>query len=302
MRNALSDLITESASNDPNSIVLSGDHGYALFDAIRKKHPNQFLNVGVMEQAMIGIAAGLCKQGFRPTVYGLSAFVPIRVLEQIKLDVCYPCLPVTFIGDGAGLVYSTLGVSHQCAEDVAALRALPNLRIYSPCDAEELRAVYRDMRGFSGPSYIRIGKGDRPVVNAAPLESGVEPHYTVAGKAGACLVATGSMVSISTQMGRELGLSVLSVPKLKPLSDRIVAELSRFQEIIVLEEHSRHGGLASALAELLCELPHGRAPRLRAITLKEKFAEKCGTYQYALSEHEMADHQIKGRISQLLGL
>jgi transketolase len=299
MRNTLSELIAESAGCDPNYIVLSGDHGYALFDSIRKLHPVKFINVGVMEQAMVGIAAGLCKQGFKPMVYGLAAFVPIRVLEQIKLDICYPKLPVTFIGDGAGLVYSTLGVSHQCAEDVAALRSLPHLRIYSPCDAFELSACYAEAQKYDGPAYLRIGKGDRPAVNTEPLKGGCDAYFTHQAQGKNCLVATGAMVSITRQVGQELGLSVLSVPRLKPVGTLAIDMLDTFTDIIVVEEHSRYGGLASILAEIFSERPAG-GKRIRSVALKEKFSERCGTYQYALSEHDMADHQLKDRISALI--
>jgi transketolase len=299
MRSRLSELITAQAKKDPKFVVLSGDHGYALFDSLRAACPHQFINAGIMEQAIVGIAAGLCKQGYRPLIYGLSAFIPLRVLEQIKLDVCYPKLPVTFIGDGAGLVYSTLGVSHQCAEDIAALRPVANMRIYSPCDKEELSASWQEIFGNEGPSYLRIGRGDRPLVNQAALGS-AEPYFTNKSSDGkTCLVATGSMVSVATQIGRKLNLNVFSVPRLKPLGLGIEKQLTSFSNLIVLEEHSRYGGLASALAENLCELS-SRIPRIRSIALGDKFAEHCGSYQYALSEFGMADHQIEGRILGLL--
>jgi transketolase len=129
MRTMLSQVMTDACREDPNRIILSGDHGYALFDQVRKSTPDSFVNVGISEQAMIGYAAGLVRAGYKPIVYGLAAFVPMRVLEQIKLDLCHANLPVILLGDGAGLVYSTLGNSHQCAEDIACLRPLPNLRI-----------------------------------------------------------------------------------------------------------------------------------------------------------------------------
>src|SRR5580693_5486455 len=140
MRNAFAAALVRAARNDPRVLLLTGDHGYSLFDEIRQACPTQYLNAGVAEQNMVGVAAGLAKGGFRPVVYGLSAFIPVRVLEQIKMDVCYEELPVVLIGDGAGVVYSTLGTSHQCTEDVAALRALPNLGILSPADALEMEA------------------------------------------------------------------------------------------------------------------------------------------------------------------
>src|SRR5438270_12547779 len=126
MRKAFSKALVDAAVADSRLVLLTGDHGYALFDEFRQRCPGQYINAGVAEQNMVGVAAGLAKGGLRPVVYGLSAFVPIRVLEQIKLDVCYENLPVCFIGDGAGVVYSTLGTSHQGTEAIAALRALPH--------------------------------------------------------------------------------------------------------------------------------------------------------------------------------
>src|SRR3954451_23292123 len=137
MRNAFSHALVEAARRDPRVLLLTGDHGYALFDDFRRHCPDQYLNAGVAEQNMVGVAAGLAQGGFRPVVYGLSAFVPMRVLEQIKIDVCYEELPVVFIGDGAGVVYGHLGASHQSTEDVAALRALPHMSILSPADGHE---------------------------------------------------------------------------------------------------------------------------------------------------------------------
>src|SRR5256714_8343690 len=155
MRNAFSAALVRAAQRDPRVLLLTGDHGYALFDESRRVCPGQYLNAGVAEQNMVGVAAGLAKGGFRPVVYGLSAFVPIRVLEQIKLDVCYENLPVVFVGDGAGVVYGTLGASHQAGEDVAVLRAVPNLRILSPADAVEMAACMQLGLECDGPVYLR---------------------------------------------------------------------------------------------------------------------------------------------------
>ena len=151
MRHALSPLLLEAAEQDERFLVLSGDHGYELFDGLRTRYPERFVNVGVAEQSMVGIAAGLCRVGFRPCIYGLAAFVPMRVLEQVKIDLCHGSLPVIMLGDGAGLVYSVLGASHQCGEDIACLRSLPNIAVYSPCDAHEFRACWSEARQASHP-------------------------------------------------------------------------------------------------------------------------------------------------------
>ncbi|HEX4048143.1 MAG TPA: transketolase C-terminal domain-containing protein [Elusimicrobiota bacterium] len=301
MRALLAELIADSAASDPDYIVLSGDHGYALFDPLRRRKPEQFVNAGVAEQGMVGLAAGLAREGFRPLVYGLSAFVPMRVLEQIKIDVCFSRLPVVFLGDGAGLVYSTLGASHQCAEDLACLRPLPHLRIYSPCDAEELRACYQEAFASREPSYIRVGKSDRPAVNEERLAS-TRPHFVRrSANQENCLVATGSMVAPCAAIAEALGLSCLSVPKIKPLDDGILATLAPFGRAIVVEEHSVYGGLASAILERTAEdgAP-SKLPVFRSIGLADRFSELCGSYQYALSEHDLDDVRLLARVKSLV--
>lgn len=180
MRDALSRLLVEAAGADDRFLVLSGDHGYALFDALRTDHDSQFVNVGATEQSMIGVDAGSAKLGFRPCVYGLSAFVPMRVLEQIKFDLCHSAAPVILLGDGVGLVYSTLGVSHQHGEGIAFLRTLSAMAIFSSCDSFGLEACWREARRANHPNYIRIGKADRPAVHGKSIES-TEPQWTARG-------------------------------------------------------------------------------------------------------------------------
>jgi len=309
VRALLSQLLTDSARRDPQFVVLSADHGYALFDQLRRERDSQFINVGVAEQAMVSVAAGLARQGFRPVVYGLASFIPIRVLEQIKIDVCFSRLPVIFLGDGAGLVYSTLGASHQCAEDLACLRPMPFIRIFSPCDPEEFRACYDAAASYQGPSYIRIGKSDRPVINSAPLGS-TDPHWvwkqggapasTTRGvRTDACLIACGSMVAPAVNAAKTFDVPCLSIPRIKPFANDIDRFIEGFDRLIILEEHSRYGGLASAIMDA-CSENGTRLPHIRALSLEDKFSERCGDYQYALSEHGLADTQIIERVGALL--
>ncbi len=292
MRAMLSNLIVEAALKDPNIIVLSGDHGYALFDEIRKQAPKQFVNAGIMEQGMIGIAAGLAKIGRRPIVYGLSAFIPVRVLEQIKLDICYSGLPVLFLGDGAGLVYSTLGASHQCGEDIACLRPIPKINIFSPADANELKTCMSDALSYKGPSYLRIGKSDRPMITPIDQKS-TEPYFTrhAPQPKKKIFVATGSMLSIAHTLAEKTGHACLSIPKIKPLPAVALKIISEYDLVDIFEEHSRYGGLTSTLVDAFVEMKM-KPPIFEVFSLKSKFSETCGSYQHALSEHGISDQQL----------
>ena len=194
MREILSNFLATKAIEDKNFYVMSGDHGYALFDGIRKSTPEQFINTGVTEQAMVGCAAGMAKTGKRIVIYGLASFIPIRVLEFIKMNICYEKLPVIILGDGAGTVYTTLGASHQCGEDIACLKTLP-VKIYSPADKHEMSLCLEDAFAEKMPTYIRIGKSDRPDVHTTNLITKLSAAIPVIQESkDIAIFATGSMV------------------------------------------------------------------------------------------------------------
>ncbi len=295
MRAAFSRELVAAAQADERVVLLTGDHGYALFDDFRKACPHQYINAGVAEQNMVGVAAGLAKAGLRPVVYGLSAFVPVRVLEQIKIDVCYEQLPVTFIGDGAGLVYSTLGTSHQSFEDMACLRAIPHVDILSPADASEMTAAMRFATTHHGTVYLRMGKADLGPVHDAPpvLERGCLLPVR-RGRHPVAIVATGSMVQTALMLGRELDASVWSAPWIKPLDlDGLSSLAHTHRALVSLEEHSTAGGLGSALLEGLSEA--GCPPLLR-IGIGERFSSTCGSHAHALHEHGLDPDAVRSRV------
>ena len=295
MRAAFSSELVRAAQADERVVLLTGDHGYALFDDFRKHCPGQFINAGVAEQNMVGVAAGLAKAGMRPVVYGLSAFVPVRVLEQIKIDVCYQALPVVFIGDGAGLVYSTLGASHQSFEDIACLRAVPHIDILSPADAAEMTAVMQFALSHGQPVYVRMGKADLGMVHQKTPALGRGQLVQVRGGPHAvALVATGSMVKTALALGDELDACVWSAPWIKPLDPTSLAALARGRAALVsLEEHSAAGGLGSAVLEgLAVDTP---LPLLR-IGIGEQVSVTCGSHAHALREHGLDLDSVRARV------
>lgn len=292
MRAELSNFLVERALADPNFVVLSGDHGYALFDALREKAPKQFLNVGVSEQAMIGYAAGLAKSGFKVVVYGLAAFVPTRVFEFIKMDVCYDRLPIIFLGDGAGLVYNTLGASHQCAEDIAVMRTLPNMEIYSPADRFELRQCMESAFHSSDASYVRIGKSDKKEVHSSLNNRYLAPIKVRDAQTEVVFIATGSMVSTALEVADRINCSVISVPKITNIAPSdLLSTIGNCSKIVTLEEHSINGGLGSAVSEIIAE-GASNGKRICRLGIQNRFTEKCGSYEYAISEHKLDHNSI----------
>jgi transketolase len=300
MRDAFSRALVQAARADERVLLLTGDHGYSLFDEFRRTRPAQYLNAGVAEQNMVGVAAGLAKGGFRPVVYGLSAFVPVRVLEQIKIDICYENLPVLFIGDGAGVVYSTLGTSHQSTEDVAALRAVPSLSILSPADDREMTACLELAFRTDGPVYLRMGKADLGRVHAEPPRVAWGELCPVRpGSGGLCWIATGSMVKTALNAAeRWPGGAVWSAPSLKPLAAGPVADLCRrHTALVVLEEHSVYGGLGSAVAEIAA----AHAPTwVCRIGVQDQFSECCGSYAYLMRDHRLDVRGVTEQVERFL--
>ncbi len=302
MRDAFSDALVRLAVQDPKVLLLTGDHGYALFDAFRKRCPDQYINAGIAEQNMVGMSAGLARLGFRPFVYGLSAFVPVRVLEQIKLDVAHDGLPVVFLGDGAGFVYSQLGTSHQSTEDIACTRAVPGLSILSPADAFEMTACMELSYAMNGPVYLRMGKSDRGAVHEAalpPLKSGRLLPLRPGQPDQLALIATGSMVRTALDIAQQhRAASVWSAPSIKPLDVEDVCRIARSSRaVVVLEEHSTSGGLGSAVAEILSE---HHPIRVLRIGVADRFSEHCGTYAYLLREHGLDIDAVRRRIADFV--
>lgn len=302
MRAAFSKSLVHLASEDPNVLLLTGDHGYALFDDFRQTCPSQYINAGIAEQNMVGMAAGLARAGFRPFVYGLSAFVPIRVLEQIKLDVAHDQLPVVFIGDGAGFVYSHLGTSHQSTEDIACARVIPNLSVYSPADQFELTACMEQAYRSKSSVYLRMGKSDRGDVHSAVLS--LEPGQLLRVRPGnsqqVSFVATGSMLRVAADIASEHypDAAVWSVPFIKPIDMRQITEICKQSRlVVVLEEHSELGGLGSVVAEISSEFAPVRVLR---IGVHDRFSHFCGSYEYLLREHGLDRESIERRIQDCL--
>lgn len=300
MREAFAEALLEAAQRDERVIVLTGDHGYSLFDAFRRSRPRQFLNAGVAEQNMVGVAAGLAKAGFRPIVYGLAAFIPVRVVEQIKLDICYENLPVLLIGDGAGLVYGTLGASHQSAEDVALTRALPNLAVLSPADAGEVNACMQLARNVDQPVYLRLGKADRGIVHETPpaLRWG-EPCRLRSGNGRIAFLATGSMAITALNLAARIpDATVWSVPFLKPMNAVSIADICRSHAgVITLEEHSHYGGLGSAIAEVAGDLAPTWVLRLG---VADSFSRTCGSHGHLLKEHGLDEATLWTQVDRFL--
>lgn len=298
MRNTFSDTLVRIADADPRVVLLTGDHGYALFDSFRGAHPDRYINAGIAEQNMVGMAAGLARMGFHPFVYGLAAFVPVRVLEQIKLDVAHDDLPVIFCGDGAGFVYSSLGTSHQALEDIACIRAVPGMMVLSPADRHELRAAMEHAHASRRSVYLRMGKADRGDVHpeGTTVDTTQLQCLRTGKPGGTTILATGPIATTALAVADRLdGVAVWSAPSIKPFDTDALAAICRSaSRLVTMEEHSVMGGFGSLVTEEVCSIHP--LPVLR-IGVRDRFSEHCGSYDYLLREHGLDLETIAAQVS-----
>ena len=294
--NAFSNALVPSALANPKVLMLTGDHGYFLSDAFRKARLNQHIYCSFVEQNMVGVAASLTKAGFKPILYGLAAFVPMRVLEQIKIDICYENLPVTLISDGDGLVYSHLGSSHQSTEEIACIRAIPSPTVLSPADRFEMAATMQLAMQLASPIYLHVGKSDRVDVHLGPvsLKAG-ELLQLRKGTQRIALLATGSTFRTALELANQgFDAGVWNVLSIKLLSRQQLAEItSRVDCVITLEEHSVMGGLGANVSE---EVTVHRPLPVCRIGIEERISAYCGTWEYLFHEHRLDFASLNLRI------
>ncbi len=305
MRNTFAKEVTALAGADPSVVLLSGDIGNRLFDAYKESCPNRFYNCGVAEANMIGVAAGLALSGLRPVVYTITPFLTYRVIEQIRVDLCYHHLPVVLVGTGSGLRYAGLGATHHSLEEMAMLRTLPGMTVLAPADSHELRAGLRDALRLDGPVYIRIGKKGEPAVHAATPATLIGQGFVLREGSALCLLATGVMVETALAAARELearGLSaqVVSLPTVKPLNTALLAELfARFPIVATLEEHSLIGGFGSAVAEWLVDLETPPGARLVRFGTGDRFLHKAGETEFAHHQFGITAEAVAHRLAAI---
>jgi len=259
MRNAFAKAVTDLSDKYSNLVMLAGDIGNRLFDRLKEKHPNRFFNCGVAEANMTGVAAGLASSGMRPITYTIAPFNTIRCLEQIRIDICYPNLPVIIVGTGAGLSYANLGATHHSMEDIALLRSLPNMHVVCPGDPLEVKLALTDALRLGSPTYIRLGKKGEPTIHQ------IEPRFEI-GKgiylrkgSDVALISVGNMLAETMVVSENLnsyGISadVISMHTVKPLDELLLETVFTNKKlIVVIEEHALIGGASSAILEWGCD-------------------------------------------------
>lgn len=283
MRRTCTDMVYELAKQDPRVVFVGSDLGAGLLDDMKAEMPERFYMEGICEQNLIGMAAGLAMEGFIPYVNTIATFITRRCFEQIAIDLCLHNLPVRLIGNGGGMVYAPLGPTHMATDDIAIMRALPNMTIVAPTDAEEMKRFMPETLNKPGPVYIRLGKGGDAVVSNPKDGFEIGKGYLLRPTGRVLLVTTGVMASRALTAAETLeaeGIScgVLNLPTIKPLdAEQILRLVNDIDIVVIVEEHTMIGGLGSAVTDILVEHLGTGLPLIKRIGLPDVFPEDYGS-------------------------
>ncbi len=288
MRSAFINTLIKLARKDKRIFLLTGDLGFSVLEGFRDEFPDRFINMGVAEANMIGVAAGLALSGKVVFVYSIVPFVTLRCLEQIRNDVCYQQLQVRIIGVGAGLSYGTSGATHYSLEDIAVMRAISNLSVVCPGDPLETEMALKESLSYAGPLYIRLGKGHDPLVyrklEGFKIGKAISLRY---GK-DIAIISTGNMLPNANQAAsllKKQGVDVrlISMHTVKPIDKKTIIDIAKkTKAIFTVEEHNLIGGLGSAVAEVLAEQP--AKVYFKRIAVTETFFKTIGSQDYLRSK------------------
>lgn len=285
--------IYDLATVDDRVVFVGSDLGAGVLERFRYDYSDRYYMEGVSEQAIVGMAAGLALEGFMPFVNTIATFLTRRCYEQIAIDLCLQNLPVRLLGYGGGTVYAPLGPTHLATEDIAILRALPNMTIVAPCDADEVERVVGATSSYPHPIYIRLARGEDRVVSRASLGFEIGKAIMLVPPGRVLFVTTGVMTQRALDAAAELRTrdvqaGVLHVHTVKPLdSDALFEHTRRVELIVTVEEHNRTGGLGSAVLESLSDRPGTRTPPIVRVGLPDAFVQGYGTQEYLLSKYRL---------------
>ena len=290
MRKTALECVHRLAQHDKRVLFIGSDLGHGVLEKMKNELPDQFFMEGVSEQYIIGMAAGLAMEGFIPYVNTIATFLTRRCYEQVAVDLCIHDLPVRLIANGGGGVYAPLGPTHLAIEDIAIMRALPNMAVVVPCDADEMNRLMMSTLEWPHPIYIRLAKGGDRVVSAE--QNGFELGKSIKMKDGVdgLFITTGVMTQLALETAEILkakgvDVGVLHVHTIKPFDvSGVVSAVESVKAVVTVEEHIVNGGLGSAVLESCSELHPELLPKISRIGIPDKFATEYGS-QSSLLKH-----------------
>ena len=300
MRATFVKTLEKLADKNKDIFLLTADLG-KFFNDFKERYPDRFINVGVAEENMIGIATGLALFGKNVYCYSITPFLLLRPLEHIRVNICFENLNVKFLGAGGGLVYAKEGFTHQAIEDIAVMRALPNMTVVCPADLLEAEALAKESVNYKGPLYIRFGKDNSPPIHQTIPKIEIGKGIVLNRGKDIAIIATGSMVYNAKLVTGELikhGIrpTLIDMHTIKPLDKDLIGKCARSNKLIfTIEEHSEINGLGTAVAEVL--LKSGYRGLFEKIALPDKYISDVGSWEYLLKKYKL---DAKGILNHIL--
>lgn len=289
MRTAfINQLIKEAAVNE-KIFLLVGDLGFSVVEPFAKKFPDRYINVGIAEQNMTGLAAGLAMEGFKVFTYSIANFSTLRALEQIRNDVCYHNLDVHIVSIGAGYAYGSLGASHHATEEMGIMRAIPNMEVCCPSDPVEAKKITTLLcRDYKGPAYLRLGKSREKIVHTEDIETfKLGDILKVLEGEETAIFGTGNIVEYAKTeiLRKKNNYSLYSFPFLSSIElNQLESIVKKYNKIITIEEHQKNCGFGSLILEKVNDLVEEKKletfPTIKRIAIDNKFTPIAGTQQY----------------------
>ena len=290
MRTETIDALTNYARNNSDVVLLTADLGYSVLERFSDELPNQYANVGVCEQAMVGIAAGMALSGKRVVLYSIANFPTLRCLEQIRNDVCYHNLPVVIISVGGGFSYGAQGYTHHGIEDLGIMSMLPNIAVSCPSDPIEAQALIVQLLERRRPAYLRLGRSGEPLIHSDDTTISYTQAIRMTSGSDVALLAMGPILGRAIKASENLKIkgvssSVYSFPSLVPLDlDGLSRIAKKHKAILTIEEHSVNGGFGMRVADYL--LSSGLFVRFGKYGVLDTLYGKIGKQEWLLDQME----------------
>ncbi len=306
MRQACLDMVYEMAKDDERIFFVGSDLGAGTMDNFRTEMPDRFFMEGISEANLIGMAAGLALEDKVPYVNTIATFITRRCFEQVVVDLCLHNANVRMIGNGGGLVYAPLGPTHEAIEDIAILRALPNMTVVAPADADEMRRLMPKTIDHEGPIYIRLAKGYDPIVTNDDVPFKIGKAISMREGGDALIVTSGITLGIAIEAAQALSTrgieaSILHCHTVKPLdSEAILETLRRVPVAVTVEEHSVIGGLGSAVAEIVAEASFDSPKRFQRIGIPDLFPDEYGSQASLMEKYLITPDRLEAVVLSLL--
>lgn len=301
MRDEFLSELLEQAEKNLDIMLVVGDLGYRVVDDFASRLPNQYLNAGVAEQNMLGMAAGLAASGSFVFVYSIANFPTMRALEQIRNDVCYHKLRVAVVSVGAGFSYGSLGYSHHGIEDVSVMRTMSGLQVLCPGDSDEARMCVTEALAYRGPTYIRLDRATQPPL-AGQCQSLSGARWLRRGEQ-AVILGLGSLsrecvAAADALIARGWSVGVIHLPRVKPMDDSWIASLACGTLVVTVEEHVRDGGFGSAVLERIADF--GKLVPVVRLGVRPEKISVIGSQEFLRVQHGIDAATIATAVEDLL--